>query len=101
MVHSKFNRSEVVTFFDLTERQKNDVLDCYYNDREDAENDSFVIFEAKNKEYSAALPLSQFMRVENGKSTLWDGVFGTSYFSAYFIKLSKCGSMAVVAEKYW
>jgi hypothetical protein len=63
-----------------------------------SQNDSFVIFESKNKEYNAALPLSQFMRI-NGKS-IWDGVFGTSYFSAYFIKLSKCGSAAVIAEKF-
>jgi len=97
-MRTNYNRSEVVNFYDLTEKQQQDVLDCYYQDQSDAENDSFVIFESKNKEYNAALPLSQFMRI-NGKS-IWDGIFGTSYFSAYFIKLSKCGSAAVIAEKF-
>ena len=95
---TKYNRSEVLNFFDLTEAQREDVISCYYQDEKEAENDSFVIFEAKKPEYNAALPLSQFMRI-NGKS-IWDGVFGTSYFSAYFIKVSKCGTMAVVAEKF-
>ena len=97
MVHSKFNRSEIISYFELTDKQKSDVLDCYYNEVSEAENDSFVIFESNKPENSAALPLSQFIR-SNGK--LWDGIYGTSYFSAYFIKLSKCGTMAVVAEKY-
>lgn len=91
-----YNRSEILSFFDLDEAQKNDVLDCYYQTQEDAENDSFVIFKSKKSE--CALPLSMFIRT--GKCKIWDGVYGTSYFSAYFIKLSKCGSMAVVAEKY-
>ena len=94
---TKYNRSEVLNFFDLTEAQREDVISCYYKDEKEAENDSFVIFEAKKPEYNAALPLSQFMRI-NGKS-IWDGVFGTSYFSAYFIKLSKCGTIALIAEK--
>jgi len=97
-MRTNYNRSEVVNYYDLTAKQQQDVLDCYYQDQSDAENDSFVIFESKNKEYNDALPLSQFMRI-NGKS-IWDGVFGTSYFSAYFIKLSKCGSAAVIAEKF-
>ena len=97
-MNTTYNRSEILNFFDLTEKQQQDVLDCYYNEQSDAENDSFVIFESqKSPEYNAALPLSQFMRI-NGKS-IWDGVFGTSYFSAYFIKISKCGTGAVVAEK--
>ena len=98
MVHAKYNRSEILSFYELTDKQQQDVLDCYYQDESEAENDSFVIFEAKKQDYNAALPLSQFMRTDNNK--LWDGIFGTSYFSAYFIKLSKCGTMAVVAEKY-
>jgi len=97
-MNTNYNRSEILNFWDLTEKQQQDVLDCYYQDQSDAENDSFVIFESKNKEYNAALPLSQFMRID-GKS-IWNGVFGTSYFSAYFIKLSRCGTAAVIAEKY-
>ena len=95
---TNYNRSEIVNFFDLTEKQQSDVMDCYYQEQAEAEQDSFVIFEAGKKEYNAALPLSQFMRLDNTKH--WDGIFGTSYFSAYFIKISKCGSCAVVAERF-
>jgi len=91
-----YNRSEILSFNDLNEAQQDDVLSCYYQTQEDAENDSFVIF--KSKKSSCALPLSMFMKT--GKCKIWDGIFGTSYFSAYFIKISKCGSMAVIAEKY-
>lgn len=95
---TNYNRSEIVSFFDLSDKQKSDVIDCYYQEQSEAENDSFVIFHAKNRDNDAALPLSMFMRTENCKH--WDGVYGTSYFSAYFIKISKCGSMAVVAERF-
>lgn len=95
---TKYNRSEIVSFFDLTERQQSDVMDCYYQEMSEAENDSFVIYEASKPEYNAVLPLSQFMRTN--KPSIWDGIYGTSYFSAYFIKISKCGTSAVIAEKF-
>jgi len=99
MANIRYNRSEILNFAELTEKQQQDVLSCYYQDTADAEQDSFVIFESKKSaEFNAALPLSQFMRID-GKS-IWNGVFGTSYFSAYFIKLSRCGTAAVIAEKY-
>ena len=98
MANTKHNRSEVVNFYELTEKQQQDVLDCYFQDQSEAEQTRFVIFEAGNPEYNAALPLNMFMRTN--KPNIWDGIFGTSYFSAYFVKLSKCGTMAVVAEKF-
>jgi len=67
MVHSKFNRSEVLSYFDLTDKQQQDVLDNYYQNEDEAEQDSFVIFESKNKENDAALPLSQFIRTTGSK----------------------------------
>lgn len=98
MATTTYNRSEVLNFHDLTDKQQQDVLDNYYQDREEAEQDRFVIFQAKKREYDAALPLSQFMRTTGSK--LWDGIFGTSYFSAYFIKLNKSRDGALIAEKH-
>lgn len=96
-----YNRSEIYSFFDLSDSQKENVLNDMTN--EEAENDSFVIL--KGKKFENILPLSMFMRINygsnvNNKPIFWDGVYGTSYFSAYFIKLSKCGSCCVVAERY-
>ena len=85
-----YTRSEVHSFFDLNETQQAEVKDLY--DGCNNEEDSYVVLNDK------ALPLSMFLRTERSK--VWDGVYGTSYFSAYFIKLSKCGTMAVVAERF-
>ncbi len=100
MAQSHYNRSEIISYFELTDKQKQDVLDCYYQDEKEAEEDRFVIFEGNNTkpEFHAALPLSQFIRTS--KPNIWDGIFGTSYFSAYFIKISKCGSEALIAERF-
>jgi hypothetical protein len=85
-----YSRSEILSFYDLNADQKNSVID--YTDLESAENDSYVLLDGE------VLPLSMFIRTDSG---LWHGIYGTSYFSAYFIRLSKCGSMAVVADRYF
>ena len=100
-VQTRYNRSEIYSFFDLSDSQKENVLNNMTN--EEAENDSFVIF--KGKKFEDVLPLSMFIRINygsnvNNKPNFWDGIYGTSYFSAYFIKLSKSGGSCVVAERY-
>ena len=82
-----YDRTEVVSYYDLTEDQQINALD--YD--ESAEEASFVLFEGE------PLPLNMFMRTDG----LFDGIYGMSYFSAYFVKLSSCGSMAVVADRYF
>jgi hypothetical protein len=91
---SKYNRSEVVSFFELTDDQQTDVLT--YTDVEDAEGAQYVIFKCKGG-ITQALSLSNFMRA-GGR---WHGIYGTSYFSAYGVILSKCGSAATVALLTW
>jgi len=91
---SKYNRSEVVSFFELTDDQQADVLT--YTDVEDAEGAQYVIFKYVDGR-EEALSLSNFMRA----SGRWHGIYGTSYFSAYGVILSRCGSAAVVALLTW
>lgn len=91
---SKYNRSEIVSFFELTDAQQADVLT--YTDVEDAEGAQYVIFEYKSGE-NRALSLSNFMR-SDGR---YHGIYGTSYFSAYGVILSRCGSAAIVALLTW
>jgi hypothetical protein len=90
-VAPRYCRSEIYSYFDLSEDQQKEQEDI---------NDSYVIFEYedKNNIIQEVLPLGMFMRME--RSNLWSGCYGTSYFSAYFIKLSRCGTMAVVAERF-
>ena len=87
-----YQRSEIYSFFDLSEEQVKNILD-YYNNEEEAQEDSFVIL---NNE---PLPLSQFMRTTNNKFT--HGIFSDSYFSGYFITLSEDCQKAVIAYKYF
>jgi hypothetical protein len=91
---SKYNRSEVVSFFELTDDQQTDVLN--YTDIEDAEGAQYVIFKYVDGR-EEALSLSNFMRA-GGR---WHGIYGTSYFSAYGVILSRCGGAAIVALLTW
>ena len=92
---SKYNRSEIVSFFELTDGQQADVLT--YTDVKDAEGAQYVIFKYVDGR-EEALNLSNFMRADRGR---WHGIYGTSYFSAYGVILSRCGSVAIVALITW
>lgn len=92
MTTIQFNRSEVLSFFELSEDQQKDMVSSY--DQELAEESQYVILGEQ------ALPLHMFELIRPA-SKMWDGVYGTSYFSAYFIKLSRDNSCALVCERYW
>ena len=81
-----YNRSEVINFYDLSDTQKNEMID--FLGAENAENDSFVLLNDR------PLPLSHFMRTG---SNFIHGVMSNTNTSAYTITLSHCGTMAVVA----
>jgi len=87
-----YNRSEIYSFFDLTDSEQAEVLSNYFCDTSQAEEDSFI------KCGKEVLPLSMFLRCEN---SIWSGTFGTSYFSGYYIKINKFGDEVTIAEKYW
>ena len=84
-----YERSEVISFYELTDEQQKEMLS---ND-DSAEETSFVLFEGE------PLPLNMFMRTPI-YSSIWHGVYSTSAWGGYFIRLSACGSMAVVADRY-
>ena len=91
MVAPRFNRSYVHDFSDLSEEQQKEVRNTWFDEDSDARGTGYVLLAGD------PLPLSMFMRVD---SPVWDGVYGTSAFSAYFVKFSKCGTEVVVAEKF-
>jgi hypothetical protein len=86
-----YNRSEIYFFYELSEANQSNLLQCY--ELEQLETDSFVLWMGE------ALPLSQFIRTDNNNFT--HGVYSLSYFSGYFVTLSKCGQSCVVAYKYF
>lgn len=85
MANTKHNRSKVVNFYELTEKQQQDVLDCYFQEQSEAEQTQFVIFEANKPEYNAALPLNMFMRTN--KPNIWDGIFRDFLFFGLFCQI--------------
>lgn len=82
-----YNRSEILSYFDLSPRHKSSL-----EDNDSAREDSYVICDDE------VLPLSMFLHTN---STFWDGIYSTSIWSAYFIKISKCGTKAVVANRHF
>lgn len=95
MQTSFYFRSPILSFFDLSETQKESVSkDMDYLSSEDLENESFVFDSERNE----ILPLSNFMRMD--KPGIFCGVYGITAFSAYFIALSCCGTEAVVTYKH-
>ena len=97
MVQTRYRRSDVLSYHDLTPTQQVNAVSNYFNNDTQAQQEQYVLAPDTDHGEHSPLPLCMFMRT---KSPVWDGVYGTSYFSAYFIKLSKCGTQAVVAERF-
>ena len=93
-----YNRSEIYSFFDLSGYQKAQVISNYFNDWKEASEQHYVILESDHN-LNEPIPLSMFIKTTNSK--LWDGVYGTSAFTGYFLKLSQCGTTALIADKYF
>lgn len=95
MANNRYNRSELHSYYDLSISQKSRVLEEYHdNDLQSAEEDTYVLFNNHDNEFEV-LPLSMFMRLSNSK--VWDGVYGLSAFSGFYIKLSKCNTVALIS----
>ena len=95
MKTAKYVRSDIVSFFELPiPEQGKFVAD---SDQEHAEQDSYVLDPCDDTN-ATYLPLSMFMRLENNR--VKHGVYGQSYFSAYFITISRDGTQATVSYEY-
>lgn len=90
-----YNRTLIYSFYDLPQDLQAEIL----QDMEisDADNTSYVIVE--EDEERIPLPLDMFMRTE--KNNFTHGIYGLSYFSGYYLTLSRCGTQAVISYKYF
>jgi hypothetical protein len=91
-----YNRTEILSFFELSEREQSEVLNDFSMEISDAEDTQYAIIEESVK--STAIPLNMFMRTN---SNFTHGIFSDSYFSGYFLTLSRCGTQGVIAYKYF
>lgn len=91
-VAPRYNRSGIFSWFELTDEQQERIKDCYGHEPEFTDEASFVLLKEE------PLPLYMFMRTKH--SNIWDGVYGTSAFSAYFIRFNRSNDEALVAERF-
>lgn len=75
---------EFYTFYDISEAEQSEVLETY--EKDEAESINFV--KIRGEFYS----LNNFMRADKPIGNRWLGYFATSYFSAYLIEISNCGT---------
>jgi hypothetical protein len=87
MKTAHYTRSDVYSYFDLSEAQQSEHAEL---------QDSFFVDDPCSP--GESLPLCNFVRTNGGR---FDGTYGMSYFSAYGVKLSACGTQAVVAYIHW
>jgi len=84
---SKYIRTSIIDFVELPTKSQLEFTEYH-------EGDQFVQDPCDEDSY---LPLDHFWR-HTGK--LWDGVYGTSYFSAYFIKYGDFGQVTVAYRHF-
>jgi hypothetical protein len=85
---SYYFRSPILNWYELSQEQQQEYPEADFSES------SFVFNDQRNY----ILCLDEFIRID--RPGRFHGVFGQTYFSAYFIHLSKCGSAAVVAYRY-
>jgi hypothetical protein len=95
MKTAKYVRSDIVSFFELPISEQGKFVDD--TDQEQAEQDSYVLDPCDDTN-TTYLPLSMFMRLTD--SRIKHGVYGQTYFSAYFITISRDGTQATVSYEY-
>lgn len=89
----KYNRSSILSFYDLTDSQQHQQSEEY--GEEIAEGSQYVIFNGEDGE--EVLPLHMFIKCES--FALMHGVYALTAFSAYCITLSRCGSEAIISYR--
>jgi hypothetical protein len=92
-----YNRSYLFSFNELSDDLQRDVMRNYFDELSDAQSTQYVI--SKFKDQKDAVPLSLFMRTDGNNFT--HGIHADSFFSGYYITLSRCGQEAVIAYKYF
>jgi hypothetical protein len=86
MKTQSYKRGSVIHYTELPTSQQD-----FWSDHEDS---CFVPEPDTDDEW---LPLDMFMRTN---SNIWHGVYGMTYSSGYFVRLSSCGDEALVAYRY-
>ena len=90
-----YNRTSIFNFNERPENLQAEILQDM--EESDAQSTSYVII--KEDDEKIPLPLDMFMRTD--KNNFTHGIYGMSYFSGYYLTLSRCGTQGVIAYKYF
>ena len=90
---SKYIRTSPLNFSELPKETQDELSKDI--ELSDLHEDSYVLDPCDNTSY---LPLSMFIRSNGG---LWHGIYGTSYFSAYFIRFDRRNDVCTVGYRHW
>lgn len=88
-----YNRSQILSYYELTEDQQLAVMNDYCLELFQAGEESFVLCNEH------VIPLGMFTRIENSK--VWHGSYATSAFTGYLIRINRTNEFALVAMKQW
>lgn len=88
---SYYFRSPILSWFDLYTEDQIEFSDQFTDEQKEG---LFIFDDLRNKLFS----LDSFLTVPEEKR--YHGVFPQSYFSAYFITFSRCGTEAIVSYRY-
>lgn len=88
---TNYQRSAILNYAELSDAQQTNASDMLGIDL--ATETAYVILGTD------ALPLCMFLKAKNSK--VWSGIYSTSYFDGYYIKLAQNGQSAVVARRHF
>jgi len=89
---SYYFRSPILSWQDLSTENQIKFADEFEHEQKEG---LFVFDDLRNDLFS----LDSFLTANEEKR--YHGVFGQTYFSAYFITLSRCGTEAIVSYRYF
>lgn len=97
-----YNRTSFITFAELSDYQKQQVLENYFDSMEQAENASYVVFVQElfepDEVIEDAIPVSMFMRSERDSTV---AIYSTSAFDGFYLYIGKRGDEAVIAHRHF
>jgi len=101
---TNYSRSQIYSFDELTENEQLEIMNTQGFELSDCHSTSFVKLIRTNctnpvNNVPEFLPLSMFMRVDNGKFT--HGIYSTSAFDGYFVTFDRHNEYCVIAHKYF
>ena len=91
-----YNRTGIFNFNELPKDIQEEILNG--TEESDAQSTSYVVINKDDEKIP--LPLDMFMKTDRNNN-FTHGIYSITFFSGYYLTLSKCGTEGVIAYKYF